>query len=295
MQASIDLGYIVKQFTGRIAITCAIVLLENVLIALVPLFVGLTIDGLLAGRLQELGWMAAILVALGVFAVGRRIYDTRAYGFIRLHLGAELHRRYPTLQVSKRSARLDMSRELVDFLEEDVPGLITAVVQIVVSLVLLTYFDVHLGLSSVLVVLGMLLLYACFHRSFYRFNARLNEQKERQVDVLTRGGRLGVFQHLRALRQHEVSISDMEAILYGSIFLLQIGFIAFNLYCGAGIDGITAGQIFAIATYSWEYVEAALMLPIALQGWSRLSEISRRINAVDAHGPSSRQVLSNQI
>lgn len=294
MQANIDLSYILRQFTGRIAVTWAVVLLENVLIALVPLFVGLTIDGLLAGRLQELGWMAAILVALGVFAVGRRIYDTRAYGFIRLHLGAELHRRNPALQVSKRSARIDMSRELVDFLEDDVPGLITAGVQIAVSLAVLTYFDYQLGVSSVLVVLGMLLVYACFHGSFYRFNARLNEQKERQVDVLSAGGRLDIFRHLRALRQHEVSISDAEAILYGSIFLLQIGFIAFNLYCGAGIENITAGQIFAVATYSWEYVEAALMLPIALQGWSRLREISRRINAVDVAPLPARAPLPNQ-
>ena len=269
-------------------------LLENVLIALVPLFVGLTIDGLLAGRLQELGWMIAILVTLGGFAVGRRIYDTRAYGSIRLHLGTELHRRNPALKVSKRSARIDMSRELVDFLEEGVPGLITAVVQIFVSLAILAYFDLHLGVSSVLVVLGMLTVYACFHGSFYRFNARLNAQKERQVDILAAGEKVGVFKHLRALRRHEVAISDAEAILYGSIFLLQIGFIAFNLYRGAGIDEVTAGQIFSIATYSWEYVEAALMLPIALQAWSRLSEISSRINAVEADVSEARSPLPNQ-
>jgi len=294
MQATIDLTYILKQFTGKIAVTWTIVLLENVMIAVVPLFVGLTIDGLLAGRMEELGWLVAILVALGVFAVGRRIYDTRAYGSIRLHLGSELHRRNAGMQVSKGSARIDMSRELVDFLEQEAPALITAIVQIFVSLAILTYFDLHLGLSSILVVIGMLLVYACFHQSFYRFNARLNEQKERQVDVLAEGGRLGVFKHLKALRRHEVSISDTEAILYGGIFLLQIGFIAFNLFRGARIDGVTAGQIFAIATYSWEYVEAALMLPIALQNWSRLSEISSRINAVNTAADRLTAPLSDQ-
>jgi len=291
----IDLTYVLKRFAGMIAITWAVVLLENVLIALVPLLVGRTIDGLLAGSLQELGWMVAILVAIGIFAVARRIHDTRAYGSIRLHLGSELHCRNPTLQVSKRSARIDMSRELVDFLEEVVPGLVTAVVQILVSLVILALFDLHLGLSSVLVVMGMLLVYACFHGSFYRFNARLNEQRERQIDVLAAGGRLGVFKHLKALRKHEVSISDAEAILYGSIFLLQIGFIAFNLYEGAGINGITTGQIFSIATYSWAYVEAALMLPIALQGWSRLSEIRSRINGTDGHPARPQSQLPHQI
>ena len=60
--------------------------------------------------------------------------------------------------------------------------------------------------------------------------------------------------------------------------MLQIAFIVHNLYVGAQLPGVTAGTIFSIATYSWEYVEAALLLPIALQDWSRLSEITSRLN-----------------
>ncbi len=281
MPFNIDLPNILRTFRARIAVTWGAVLLENLLIALIPLFIGLSIDGLLAGRMHELGVMVAILVALGGVAVARRIYDTRAYGTIRLHLGSELQRRSAGLQVSKRTVRIDMSRELVDFLEREVPELIAAFVQISVSLAVLAYFDVLLGVSAVLVIVGMLVIYACFHRRFYTFNARLNEQQEKQVDILHAGSRRHVFRHLRALRQHEVSISDTEAIVYGGIFLLQIAFIAYNLFVGAGIESITAGQIFSIASYSWQYVESALLLPMALQSWSRLSEITARINAVD--------------
>lgn len=279
MQLKIDLPYILRTFRNRIALTWSIVLVENVLLAFVPLLIGMTIDGLLGGRVTELFWMVAILAGLGVVAVGRRIYDTRAYGTIRLRLGSELQRRSSALDVSRRNARIDMSRELVDFLEQDAPELITAVIQIAVSFAILVYFDVRLGLSAALVVIGMILVYACFHQRFYTFNARLNEQREQQVDLLAAGDRLSVFRHLRALRHHEVSISDTEAIVYGGIFLLQIAFIAFNLYQGAGIPQVTAGQIFSIASYSWEYVEAALLLPVALQSWSRLSEITSRINS----------------
>jgi len=282
MREKIDLTYILKLFAGRIGVTWVIVLLENVLLALVPLLVGLTIDGLLAGRLNELGWMVAALLLLGGIAVGRRVYDTRVYGAIRLHLGAELQRRIPLLEVSKRNVRIDLSRELVDFLEVQVPDLMTAVVQICVSLAVLTWFDLHLGLASVLVVLGMLLVYACFHRSFFRLNGLLNDQKERQIEVLASGRRLDVFRHLKVLRRHEISISDTEAVLYGGIFLLQVVFVAFNLVQGSRIDGISAGQFFSIAAYSWDYVEAALMLPLALQSWTRLSEICGRLNRTDA-------------
>ena len=40
----------------------------------------------------------------------------------------------------------------------------------------------------------------------------------------------------------------------------------------------TAGQVFSIVTYSLEFVETAVMLPITLQTLSRLTEISQRLN-----------------
>jgi len=278
IEGGIGLALLIRIFRGRIAITWGIVLVENLLIALIPLFIGLSIDGLLAGRPDELITMTAILVVLGAIVVGRRCYDTRVYGTIRLRLGLAVDDRNPAISVSVRNARLEMSRELVDFLEEEAPALITALIRVIVSFAVLAYFDFRLGMSSFLVIIAMIALYSCFHRRFYRFNARLNEQTERQVDALAMGCRLGVFRHLRALRRSEVAISDTEAVVYGGIFLLQIAFIVYNLYIGAQLPDVTAGNIFSIATYSWEYVEAALLLPIALQSWSRLSEITVRIN-----------------
>jgi hypothetical protein len=42
--------------------------------------------------------------------------------------------------------------------------------------------------------------------------------------------------------------------------------------------GVTRGTIFAIVSYLWEFVEAAVMFPMAFQSWSRLSEIFQRLN-----------------
>ena len=276
---AVGFGTIFRAFWGRIGATWLVVLVENVLIAFVPLLIGLTIDGLLAGRSDELFYLTGILVALGAIAVGRRMYDTRVYGTVRLHLGLSLHRTSVATDVSKRSARLSMSRELVDFLEEDAPKLITGVIQIGVSLVVLSYYDPRLGIASVAVLVAMLLLYSLAHGRFYRVNARLNEQHEHQVSTLAHGSKLALFRHLRAMRKHEVAISDTEAWVYGGIFLLQVGFLVHNLQLVATLIDVTAGMIFAIATYSWEYVEAALLLPMALQSWSRLSEITARLNS----------------
>lgn len=277
----ISMGVVLKRSKGRVIITWLIVLLENLLLALTPLFMGFAIDGLLNGQLDELWVLGGILVCLVFVAVGRRIYDTRVYSAMRLRLGSDVATRHMSMDVSALNARLDMSRELIDFLELEAPETLTAIIQIVISLIILTIFNVKLGISSAAVIVAMLLFYALFHKRFFDLNAKLNSQTEKQVAVLGERRRLSVFRHLRSLRSAEVSISDTEALLYGGIFLLQIGYIMFNIYLAANLPDVTAGRIFSIATYSWEYVEAALMLPIALQGWSRISEITKRLNSRD--------------
>ena len=59
---------------------------------------------------------------------------------------------------------------------------------------------------------------------------------------------------------------------------MLLGLVLFNLWFAATTIEITAGRVFAIISYSWEFVEAAIALPATLQGWARLSEIMQRIN-----------------
>lgn len=275
---TIGLSYILRRFWRGISVTFIIVLGENLLISLIPLLIGLAIDGLLAGRREELVMLGVVLLAAGALAVGRRLYDTRVYGGIRLHIGHELNRRSAAVSVSARAARLQMSRELVDFFEHTLPELTTACIQLVVSFVVLVWFAANLGLTAAGALVLMLLLYGLFHRAFFRLNAALNSETEKRVTILSQGLKLSVFRHLRAIRSTEVALSDHEAALYGGIFALQMAVILMNLLQAAALADITAGAIFSIATYSWEFVEAALLLPMALQGWSRLSEIIGRLN-----------------
>ena len=144
----LDIALLMKRFRGRIALTWIIVIVENVLLALLPLFIGRAIDALLERRSGALWEISLVMAALILVSVGRRIYDTRAYGTMRVWFGAELVRRSGAGPVSRVNARLDMSREFVDFLEQHVPGLMTAVVQVVVSVAILWHFNVNLGLSA---------------------------------------------------------------------------------------------------------------------------------------------------
>lgn len=279
----LTIATLLQVFRGRIALTWAMILCETTLMALIPLFIGFAIDGLLAGRQQELWHLAGLMGALIAVAVLRRVYDTRVYGTIRVELGKALALRSGGLPVSTLNARLGMSRELVDFLEQILPEAMAGAVQLVVAVIILYAFSPWLALAGGVAVLAMALIYALFHRRFYSLNSALNQQTEKQVTILEGRKARPTLVHLLHLRRLEVRLSDTEALLYGAIFIVLLSFILFNLWYAASELEITVGTIFSIISYSWEFVESALALPITLQSWSRLSEIMRRLNTrIDA-------------
>ena len=274
----LTISSLVRVFRGRISLTWAMILVETSLLAFVPLFIGFAIDGLLSGSLRELQHLAGLMAALVGASVLRRLYDTRVYGTIRVELGRAQVARSAELPVSALNARFAMGRELVDFLEHTLPEAMSAAVQLTIAVVILYSFSPALALAAGATILSMVTIYAFFHGRFYRLNSALNRQTEKQVSILERRRAEPTLAHLLSLRRLEVRLSDTEAILYGTVFVVLMGLILFNLWFAAAELSITVGTIFSIISYSWDLVEGALALPITLQTLSRLSEITRRLN-----------------
>ena len=282
MHECLDVGLLFRRYRWPVVVTWLLVLLENTLLALIPLFVGRAIDALLEQEPGALWEIAAVMAALIFVASGRRAYDTRCYGTMRVDFGAELVHRLGDRPVSQVNARLNMSREMVDFLEAHVPELLTGSVQVVVSIAVLWTFDWKLGGSAVAALLGGALLYSVFHHRFFRLNSDLNSQMEMQVDVLGRREPTSLLEHLKRLRQCEVRLSDTEVLLYALLFGGMFAFILTTLWLASTVPAVTAGMIFTILSYSWALMESGLTLPIVLQQWSRLSEIRERLNETAA-------------
>ncbi len=276
----LGIAAIVKRFPVKLGCTWLMVALENVILALLPLFIGFAIDDLLSGGLDYLFMVGALLVLVTLVAVARRVYDTRVYGAIRVTLGMAVNDRHDQQPVSVRNARLDMARELVDFLEHELPSLLTAVIQILVTLIVLGSFHWYLAATGIFLILSMLFIYSLFSHRFYHLNGKLNGQMEQQVQEIKAGANHLLF-HLNRLKNYEVKLSDTEALVYGLIFLLVSGFVVVNLWLAAGLLELTSGNIFSIVSYSWEYVEAAILLPVSWQTWSRLKEIIQRLNSAN--------------
>lgn len=277
-QQPITLYSIIKRRRLRVMFTWFLVLIENILMILLPLFIGYSIDGILNQNLQPLMMFTLILFCLVIISVARRFYDTRVYGDIRVELANIVERNLRSAPLSVKDARLTMSRELVDFLEEDLPSLLTALVQLVATVLILATFHINLALCVLAAGVTMLLIYSLFHQTFTRLNSDLNDQLEQQVRVLSSQPISFIRQHFKRLKRCEISLSDTEACVYGLIFVVLFSAVLANLWMVSILVNPSVGEVFSIVTYSLEYVETAVMLPITLQIFSRLTEINHRLS-----------------
>ena len=152
---------------------------------------------------------------------------------------------------------------------------------VIVSIVILLSFHGILAASAGGATLLTLVIYALFAKRFFNLNSALNAQTEDQVSALESRKPKRIALHFLKLRKQEIRMSDTESIVYGIIFFILLSMLAFNLWFAATQSGASAGQIFSIVTYSYEFVESAVALPIVLQSLTRLQEITERINKTE--------------
>jgi hypothetical protein len=274
----LSLSSLLRVFRFQVAATWTLTLLETILLASLPLLMGLAIDGLIADDWQPFYALLGSLVVLLTLGVARRLYDTRAYGTMRVEIGAATISNKQDLPLSAQDARLDMSRELVDFLEVEAPLLLVALVHCVVAIVVLWSFAGTLALAAIAAALISVAIYAACGGQFFDLNSLLNSQSERQVAVLESGERGQLRQHLILLRLYRVKLSDLEALVYGLIFATLLTMLSFNLWFATTQTSATPGEVFTIVVYSYEFIDSAVALPLVLQSVTRIWEITRRIN-----------------
>jgi len=108
---------IARRYKFIILVTLTLVLMENVFIILRPYFLGLAIDSLLENNLGGLFLFLTVAFAGLSLAVGRRYYDTRAYGKIYKTIGAEVidQERSREASTAQITARANFVREFCNF------------------------------------------------------------------------------------------------------------------------------------------------------------------------------------
>ena len=270
-----------RLYQWRIALTYALTLIEDLLELSYPWATGIAINGVLEGHLEHAAPLIIAWTARSTIGLIRRMYDTRLYTeiynrIVELTIMRQRRAGIPATRVAARSA---MSREFVTFFEKDVATLVTTMVGIFGSLAMLLWYDLIIGAMMACLFLPVVIVNNSYVRKSYAFNRELNNQLEEEVNAIESADSKQVKDHFNAVRSWRVKLSDAEAFNWSIVealsILLLVGVLARITY----MDEISAGAIFAMIVYVWQFMENLDNVPELLQQLARLHDIRKRIEA----------------
>ena len=133
--------------TASSLLTYTLTLTENGLNVLYPYITGIAIDAVLSGAWAG---VAPLLIAWTVhLAVGlfRHVYDTRVFTLVYADLAADLveRQRAQGANAAHLAARVTLSREVIDFLQVEVPAVTASFVNFVGAVAMLFVLNLWVG------------------------------------------------------------------------------------------------------------------------------------------------------
>jgi len=275
------LAPLITPHRGALALTYGMTLVERLCTVAYPAATGMAVDGLLDGSYTGLGILSSVWLFHLVLAFIRQRYDTRVFTRIYAQVATTvvLRQREAGEDISEISARAELSREVVDFFEVEIPAMAHNLIAVAGSLALLFAFDLQVGLIAALVLLPLGLSSAWFLRKSIRFNRGLNDQIEREVRTLSMGSPFGVGRHFRLLGRWKVALSDAQSVTWFVIEMATIFALAAMLidFTAPGTAAVTAGSIYAVIAYTFDYLEGLEDTPYVINGLARLHDIRKRL------------------
>jgi ABC-type multidrug transport system fused ATPase/permease subunit len=282
-----SIASLIRTRRAAVAGTYTLTLLENVCTLAYPALTGNAVDDLVKREFAGLVLLVAVwLVHLALSFVRQRV-DTRVfmglYADIASHIvGVQQAQGHGT---SKVSARVEMVRDIVGFFEREVPAMVHNVLAVVGSLAMLFTYDVDAGLIAMTVILPMGLVNAWYWPRALRLNRAINNQIEREVDYIESGRASRISRHFRLLRRFRVRLSDTESWTWGVTELATIVALVLILIDFTQSPAFTAGAIYAVLAYIYDYLEGLNQVPTVVNNLARLKDVRARL-AVAASRPA---------
>lgn len=273
------LSQLFKAHSRTISFTYSLTLAEKLCLLALPATIGWAIDDLLKGELRGLFGLLVIWFAqLGVCFVRQRV-DTRIFSDIYAQV-AERTALQQTDQghgVSKVSARVELARDLVDFLEIEIPAIFKNLSAVVGSLLLLFSYDLEAGMMASLVLIPMLVANKWYWSKAQRLNRGLNNQIEREVDILQKARAEGIARHFHLLKRWRVAISDAQNLTWVVTEFATILALVCMLWDFTHSPTFSAGAAYAMLAYMRDYVDGLNDTPFVVNSFARIRDTLGRL------------------
>ena len=146
-----------KPYKYKLSFTFLLIILESIGWILFPFVIGVAINDYLEGSYRGLILFGLLGFVTLVLMTVRRLYDTRLYSKIYEHIGLVSTKQ--NTQLSAKTARLNMLREIVEFFEHSMPELINSFAVLFGSLFFLAFLSIKVFIAALIESVLIVLIY----------------------------------------------------------------------------------------------------------------------------------------
>ncbi|UJH68751.1 ABC transporter six-transmembrane domain-containing protein [Allomuricauda sp. SCSIO 65647] len=268
---------VLLEFKWKLIFIFFLILIESAIELLIPLFIGFAIDNALDGSYTgaiQLGVLGTLIILIGG---GRRFFDSRIYAKIYRRLGNATLLRIEENQSSIKTARLGMINEIIEFLENSLPALISTIIGMAGVVIIIASLNLNVFLAGLVATFLVFLIYFLTRKRTTHFNSVYNNEFEKQVDIITTNDDTLLASHLKNMMKWNIKLSDLEVFNFSMSWLVLIGFLVLSIIFSASLGNMTYGALFSLIIYVFQYIESVIALPAFYQNWLRLKEIKERL------------------
>ncbi|MEO1011598.1 MAG: ABC transporter six-transmembrane domain-containing protein [Bacteroidota bacterium] len=273
----ITIRSVLLEFKWKLIFIFFLILVESAITLLIPLFIGFAIDNALNGiyiGAVQLGVLGTLIILIGG---GRRFFDSRIYAKIYRRLGSMTLFKIEEDLTSVKTARLGMINEIVEFLENSLPALVSTIIGMIGVVIIIAGLNLKVFLIGLFATFLVFLIYFLTRKKTTRFNNAYNNEFEKQVDVITTNDRLLLASHLKNMMKWNIKLSDLEVFNFSTSWLVLIAFLVLSIVFSVNPGNVAYGALFSLIMYVFQYIESVIALPAFYQNWLRLKEIKGRL------------------
>ena len=252
-------------------------LLTELSMIIQPYLLGRSIDGLIGGT-----WLWVILLFISycisnLFDYKRMVYDTKVYTQIYNDIVLRFLK-INNKPDSVKVARADMAHDIVGVLEEYVHYYIATIITIFGSIGFIFITNWKVGLSVTLALIVIIFAVLVFYKKIRQSIDVKNNHYENKVTAIQNGYDTSVsfFNRRRRLEIFESTLQGKNWLLVG---MIKSAFLVSSIVLLITTsDNITAGSVITIYSYVNNFLISLMAIPVAVEMYSRLSNIIKRIN-----------------
>lgn len=263
----VNLKNISKNNKKPLLLVGGFVLLENLLLLSYPLFGSFAVNAMLQGQLWSSLSYALLVMVIWSVGSARRVVDTRVFARLYANMAVPIiiTQRQQGMDTSTIAARVALSRKFVDFFEQHLPILITAVFSVIGSVFMLLVLEFWSGVVACVILLFFIFFTPKYTKMNDKLYLKLNNRLEKEVEVIDKSDLNGLKRHYNLLSDLPILLSNREALSYLLVGVSMTVLFGVSIVQMATTKDVQAGHIYAVMTYLWTFATSLDNMPHLLE------------------------------